>query len=55
MMSANKLNTLLRYVVALSCVMSAVVIRLLLQPILADDAPLLLFALSVMVSAWYGG
>ncbi|MGH9945326.1 MAG: sensor histidine kinase [Pyrinomonadaceae bacterium] len=47
--------TALRYGVALVSVTLALIVRLLLHPVLDTDAPLLLFALSVMVSAWYGG
>lgn len=46
---------MLRYGVALLSVTLTLIGRLLLHPFLENDAPLLLFTLSVMVSAWYGG
>ncbi len=45
----------LGYGVALLSVTLTLIVRLLLHPFLDTDAPLLLFTLSVMVSAWYGG
>lgn len=46
---------LLTYGCALLSVALVIVFRSLLQPVLADQAPLLLFTLAVMTSAWYGG
>ncbi|MBA3247599.1 MAG: HAMP domain-containing histidine kinase [Pyrinomonadaceae bacterium] len=46
--------SLLRYGVAVLSVALATVIRLLLEPVLGGESPLLLFTLSVMISAWYG-
>lgn len=54
-MSNAPLSTASRYGVALLSVTLALIVRLLLHPPLDTDAPLLLFTLSVMVSAWYGG
>lgn len=47
--------SLLRYGCALLSVALVVVMRALLHPLLDTQAPLLLFTLAVMVSAWYGG
>jgi signal transduction histidine kinase len=44
-----------RYAVAVVATLAVLVLRLLLQPILQNASPFLLFALAVMVSAWYGG
>lgn len=44
-----------RYGVTMVAVGLVVCARWLLQPILEDNAPLLLFTLAVIVSAWYGG
>src|SRR5262249_50202342 len=44
-----------RYLVALIAVASVLAARFLLESILGDVAPLLLFTLAVMVAAWYGG
>ncbi len=49
------ITSLRRYAVALLSVGAVLVVRMLLQPVLGSEAPLLLFTLSVMVSAWYGG
>jgi signal transduction histidine kinase/AmiR/NasT family two-component response regulator len=45
----------LRYFVAIAATAVVFTARFLLKSILGDVAPLLLFTLSVMVSAWYGG
>ncbi|MDQ3651742.1 MAG: DUF4118 domain-containing protein [Acidobacteriota bacterium] len=45
----------LRYGVAVLAVALAVALRLVLQPLLGEQAPLLLFTLAVIVSAWFGG
>lgn len=44
-----------RYVVALAAVAGAFAARLILEPILGEVAPLLLFSLAVVVASWYGG
>ncbi|MCP9496305.1 MAG: PAS domain S-box protein [Pyrinomonadaceae bacterium MAG19_C2-C3] len=46
---------LLRYGCALLSVALIIICRSLLQPVLVEQAPLLLFTLAVMTSAWYGG
>src|SRR5262245_11151693 len=45
----------LRYFVAIAATAVAFIARFLLKSVLGDVAPLLLFTLSVVVSAWYGG
>jgi signal transduction histidine kinase len=45
----------LRYGLVLLAVALTLVLRLLLQPVLGESAPLLIFILPVLVSAWYGG
>lgn len=54
MLKANRLP-LIRYGVAVLASLLALLFRLLLEPILQGEAPLLVFVLPVMVSAWYGG
>jgi signal transduction histidine kinase len=44
-----------RYGVAVVATLAVLLLRLLLQPILQNASPFLLFALAVMLSAWYGG
>jgi PAS domain S-box-containing protein len=43
------------YSVAVLASLFAVVLRFLLQPLLQENAPLLVFIMPVMFSAWYGG
>jgi len=45
----------LRYAMAVAVVALAFAARFLLQPVLHEHAPLLIFTLAVTVSAWYGG
>jgi signal transduction histidine kinase len=45
----------LRYGLVLLAVALTLVLRLLLQPLLGESAPLLMFVLPVLVCAWYGG
>ena len=45
----------LRYFVAIASTAVVLTVRFLLKSILGEVAPLLLFTLSVMVSAWFGG
>ena len=45
----------LRYGLVVLAVALTLGFRLLLQPILGESAPLLMFVLPVLVSAWYGG
>jgi len=45
----------LRYSVAIAATAIVFTARFLLNPVLGGVAPLLMFTLSVMVSAWYGG
>lgn len=54
MLRANRLP-LIHYGVAVLVSLLALLFRLLLEPILHGEAPLLVFILPVMVSAWYGG
>jgi signal transduction histidine kinase/ActR/RegA family two-component response regulator len=44
-----------RYFVAIAAIAVAFAARFLLEPALGNVAPLLVFTLSVMVAAWYGG
>jgi PAS domain S-box-containing protein len=44
-----------RYGVAVLASLLALLLRFLLQPILGEKAPLLVFIMPVMLSAWYGG
>lgn len=44
-----------RYIVALSAVAVAAMLRLLMRPIVETEAPFLLFFAAVMASGWYGG
>src|SRR5215208_8415569 len=48
-------NALLRYGVAVLVVGVAFAIKLLLDPLIAQDVPFLLVFGAIMVSAWYGG
>jgi signal transduction histidine kinase/CheY-like chemotaxis protein len=48
-------SKLLRYFVAIAATAVAFTARFLLKSALGNIAPLLMFTLSVMVSAWYGG
>lgn len=43
------------YGVAVLASLLALLLRLLLEPILQGEAPLLVFIMPVMLSAWYGG
>ena len=45
----------LRYFVAIAATAAAFTARFLLEPALGNVAPLLMFTISVVVSAWYGG
>jgi signal transduction histidine kinase/CheY-like chemotaxis protein len=45
----------LRYFIAIAATAVAFTTRFLLKSVLGDVAPLLMFTLSVVVSAWYGG
>lgn len=54
MLRVNRLP-LIHYGVAVLASLLALLFRLLLEPILHGEAPLLVFILPVMVSAWYGG
>jgi PAS domain S-box-containing protein len=44
-----------RYGVAVLASLLALLLRLLLEPILRGEAPLLVFVMAVVLSAWYGG
>src|SRR5262245_58944489 len=48
-------SKLSQYFVAIAATAVALTARFLLESVLGDVAPLLIFTLSVMVSAWYGG
>ena len=44
-----------RFVVAVGATLVALLFRLVLQPFLGADIPLLFFVPAVLVSGWYGG
>jgi signal transduction histidine kinase len=46
---------MVRYVVAVSVVLVALLLKLLLNPLLLGDSPFLIFFAAVTFSAWYGG
>ena len=48
-------ETALRYGIVPLAVMLVIVVRMLLDPLLGQAAPLLMFVLPVLVCAWYGG
>src|SRR3954470_24998090 len=50
-----KRSPLLRYGVAVGAVTLALLIKLLLEPFIAQETPFLLVFAAVIVSAWYGG
>src|SRR5215204_2137088 len=50
-----KRSTLLRYGVATLAVAVVLLLKLLLDPLIADQSPFLLLAGAVMVAAWFGG
>lgn len=45
----------LRYTLAVVCVVVALVIKLMLSPLVLIESPYLVFFAAVMISAWYGG
>src|SRR5215208_4080638 len=51
----RSLDIALRYGVAVLAVGTAVLVKLLLDPLTAQDTPFLLILGAIMVSAWYGG
>lgn len=55
MMVRAKLFLQSEYSVAVLATLLALLLRFLLMPLLQENAPLLIFVLPVMVSAWYGG
>ncbi len=54
-MSKARRLLLLRYAVAVLASLVALLLRFLLEPMLGGEAPLLVFIIPVMFSAWYGG
>lgn len=54
-MRKTKRLLLSRYSVAVLASLLALLLRFLLEPLLKGEAPLLVFIMAVMVSAWYGG
>lgn len=54
-MQKAKRLLLSRYGVAVLASLLALLLRLLLAPVLRENAPLLVFIMPVMLSAWYGG
>src|SRR3712207_4920218 len=53
--SVRRPSPFLRYGVAVIAIALALGIKLLLDPLMADQSPFLLFAAAVMVAAWFGG
>src|SRR5215470_14758019 len=49
------LNRLAPYGVAVLSVALATVVRLELDPLLGESAPLLIFAIAVVLTSWFGG
>jgi PAS domain S-box-containing protein len=54
-MSKAKLKLVTSYTVAILASLVALIIRFLLNPILGENAPLLVLVMAIIVSAWYGG
>ena len=54
-MSISKRRIGIRYGLAIVSVAAVALLRWLLQPALADAAPLILFVLPIVLSGWYGG
>ncbi|HEY6404122.1 MAG TPA: DUF4118 domain-containing protein, partial [Blastocatellia bacterium] len=52
---SSSTSKVLQYFVAIAATAVVLTARFLLNPVLGDTAPLLIFTLSVIVSAWYGG
>ena len=52
---SNSTTALSAYAVAAAAIVLALILRLLLEPVLQDRAPLLVFTPAVMVAAWFGG
>lgn len=48
-------SSLARYTVALVATVAALLFRMALEPVIHGASPFVVFALAVMVSAWYGG
>ena len=46
---------LMRYGTAVAVVLAAVLVRIVLNPLLEDHAPLATFYAAIMIAAWYGG
>jgi PAS domain S-box-containing protein len=55
MMQQTQRSQLFHYGVAITVCLLALLLRLLLAPLLQENAPLLVFIIPVMISAWYGG
>ena len=53
--SVRRSSPFLRYGVAVIVIALALGVKLLLDPLIADQSPFLLFAAAVMVAAWFGG
>jgi len=54
-MQETKRSLLSEYSIALLACLMALLFRFLLAPLLGKSAPLLVFIMPVMLSAWYGG
>jgi PAS domain S-box-containing protein len=48
-------SLLLRYGVAVTAIALVLALKLLVDPLIADQSPFLMFAAAVMVAAWFGG
>src|SRR5215472_16863922 len=52
---SGKAPVLLRYAVAVSCILVAFALRYFLTPVMAEESPFMLFVAAALVAAWYGG
>src|SRR5438270_11705888 len=52
---AQRPTALMKYAVAIGCVLLAFAIRFSLTPLLGEELPFMLFIAAVLVAAWYGG
>lgn len=53
--AADKPSAVVRYGVALGCVLLAFAIRYWLTPVLGEELPFMMFIAASLVAAWYGG
>src|SRR5579859_2769447 len=53
--AAGRGTVLLRYGVAVSCILVAFALRYFLTPVMGEESPFMLFVAAALVAAWYGG